>query len=161
VALGELAAATADLLFVVGAPLRQRDRLFNTAVVLHRGSVLGVVPKIHLPTYRGFYERRQFASGDGIVGQTITVAGQPAPFGTALLFTAADLPGLTVGVEICEDMFVPMPPASALGLAGATVLLKPVRQPHHHRPGRHPRRALPGPVHALPVGLPVRGGRAR
>ncbi len=124
-ALGELAVATTDLLpvIVVGAPLRQQDRLFNTAVVLHRGSVLGVVPKIHLPTYREFYERRQFASGDGMTGQTIEVAGREAPFGTDLLFTAADLPGLTVGVEICEDMFVPVPPSSTLALAGATVLL--------------------------------------
>jgi len=125
VALGELAAATADLLpmIIVGAPVRQRDRLFNTAVVLHRGSVLGVVPKIHLPTYREFYERRQFASGDGVVGQTVRVAGQDVPFGTDLLFTAADVPGLTVGVELCEDMFVPVPPSSTLALAGATVLV--------------------------------------
>ncbi|HEU4546954.1 MAG TPA: NAD(+) synthase, partial [Microlunatus sp.] len=124
-AIGELCAATADLLpvIIVGAPLRHRDRLFNCAVVLHRGSVLGAVPKIHLPTYREFYERRQFASGDGIVGQSIPVAGQDAPFGTDLLFAAADLPGLTVGVEICEDMFVPVPPSSGLALAGATVLV--------------------------------------
>ena len=124
-AIGELCTATADLLpvIIVGAPLRHRDRLFNCAVVLHRGSVLGVVPKIHLPNYREFYERRQFASGDGIVGQSIPVAGQDAPFGTDLLFPAADLPGLTVGVEICEDMFVPVPPSSALALAGATVLV--------------------------------------
>jgi NAD+ synthase (glutamine-hydrolysing) len=125
VALGELAAASADLLpvVIVGAPLRQRDRLFNTAVVLHRGSILGVVPKIHLPNYREFYERRQFVSGEGVAGQTIMVAGQDVPFGTDLLFTAADVPGLTVGVEICEDMFVPVPPSSGLALAGATVLL--------------------------------------
>ncbi|ACV76902.1 NAD(+) synthase [Nakamurella multipartita] len=124
-AIGELCTATADLLpvIIVGAPLRHRDRLFNCAVVLHRGSVLGVVPKIHLPNYREFYERRQFASGDGIVGQSIPVAGQDAPFGTDLLFPAADLPGLTIGVEICEDMFVPVPPSSGLALAGATVLL--------------------------------------
>ena len=123
-AIGELAAATADLLpvIIVGAPLRHRDRLFNTAVVLHRGSVLGVVPKIHLPTYREFYERRQFASGDGIVGLTMSVAGREVPFGTDLLFTASDVPGLTIGVEICEDMFVPVPPSSTLALAGATVL---------------------------------------
>jgi len=124
-AVDELAAATADLLpvIIVGAPLRQRDRLFNTAVVLHRGSVLGVVPKIHLPTYREFYERRQFVSGDGVVGDTIPVAGRDVPFGTDLLFTASDVPGLTVGVEICEDMFVPVPPSSTLALAGATVLV--------------------------------------
>ena len=91
-------------MIVVGAPLRHRDRLFNTAVVLHRGRVLGVVPKVHLPNYREFYERRQFASGRGTpVGDR--VAGQLAPFGTDLLFDAVDVPGLTVGVEICEDMF--------------------------------------------------------
>jgi NAD+ synthase (glutamine-hydrolysing) len=123
--LATIARATASLLpvIVVGAPLRHQDRLFNTAVVLHRGRVLGVVPKIHLPNYREFYERRQFASGRDIVGLEIEVAGQRAPFGTDLLFDASDVPGLTVGVEICEDMFVPVPPSSALALAGATVLV--------------------------------------
>ncbi|GAA2010365.1 NAD(+) synthase [Nakamurella flavida] len=123
--LAEVIAASADLLpvIVVGAPLRHRDRLFNTAVVIHRGAVLGVVPKLHLPTYREFYERRQFASGDGIVGQEIAVAGHTVPFGLDLLFPASDVPGLTVGVEICEDMFVPVPPSSGLALNGATVLL--------------------------------------
>ncbi len=123
--LAAIVAATADLmpLIVVGAPLRDRARLFNTAVVIHRGRILGVVPKMHLPNYREFYERRQFASGRGIVGAEITVAGQTVPFGTDLLFDAADVDGLTVGVEICEDMFVPVPPSSGLALAGATVLL--------------------------------------
>ena len=122
--LAAIARGCADLLpvIIVGAPLRHRDRLFNTAVVLHRGRVLGVVPKVHLPNYREFYERRQFASGRGISGLEITVAGQRAPFGTDLLFDAVDVPGLTVGVEICEDMFVPVPPSSGLALAGATVL---------------------------------------
>jgi NAD+ synthase (glutamine-hydrolysing) len=125
VGLAAIARASADLLpvIVVGAPLRHRDRLFNTAVVLHRGRVLGVVPKVHLPNYREFYERRQFASGRGVAGLEISVAGQLAPFGTDLLFDAVDVPGLTVGVEICEDMFVPVPPSSGLALAGATVLL--------------------------------------
>ncbi len=108
---------------IVGAPLRHRARLFNTAVVIHRGRVLGVVPKLHLPNYREFYERRQFASGRGITGLEITVAGDRAPFGTDLLFDATDVEGLTVGVEICEDMFVPVPPSSGLALAGATVLI--------------------------------------
>ncbi len=107
---------------IVGAPLRHRARLFNTAVVIHRGRVLGVVPKLHLPNYREFYERRQFASGRGITGLEISVAGQSAPFGIDLLFDASDVPGLTIGVEICEDMFVPVPPSSGLALAGATVL---------------------------------------
>ena len=122
--LAAIVAASADLLpvIIVGAPLRHRARLFNTAVVIHRGRVLGVVPKVHLPNYREFYERRQFASGRGIVDLEITVAGQRAPFGTDLLFEAADVRGLTIGVEICEDMFVPVPPSSGLALAGATVL---------------------------------------
>jgi NAD+ synthase (glutamine-hydrolysing) len=119
-----IARASAELLpvIIVGAPLRHRDRLFNAAVVIHRGRVLGVVPKIHLPNYREFYERRQFASGRGVAGLEIDVAGQRAPFGADLLFDAEDVPGLTVGVEICEDMFVPVPPSSGLALAGATVL---------------------------------------
>ena len=122
--LADVTAASAELLpvIIVGAPLRHRARLFNTAVVIHRGRILGVVPKVHLPNYREFYERRQFASGRGIVGLEITVAGQRAPFGTDLLFEAADVRGLTIGVEICEDMFVPVPPSSGLALAGATVL---------------------------------------
>ncbi|MFT4164084.1 MAG: NAD(+) synthase, partial [Microlunatus sp.] len=122
--LAEIVAASAELLpvIVVGAPLRHNARLFNTAVVIHRGRVLGVVPKIHLPTYREFYERRQFASGDGITGLEITIAGQRAPFGTDLLFEAGDVRGLRIGVEICEDMFVPVPPSSRLALAGATVI---------------------------------------
>ncbi len=117
--------ASRDLLpvIVAGAPLRHENRLFNTAVVIHRGEVLGVVPKIHLPNYREFYERRQFASGDGMCGLQITVGGAQAPFGTDLLFAARDVPGLTIGVEICEDMFVPVPPSSYLALAGAAVLL--------------------------------------
>ncbi len=122
--LAQIVQASADLLpvLIVGAPLRHRARLFNTAVVIHRGEVLGVVPKLHLPNYREFYERRQFASGHGIAGLHIDVAGRQAPFGTDLLFAATDVEGLTIGVEICEDMFMPVPPSSGLALAGATVL---------------------------------------
>ena len=125
VGLADIVEASTDLLpvIIVGAPLRHQARLFNAAVVIHRGRVLGVVPKVHLPTYREFYERRQFASGHGITGLEITIAGQRVPFGTDLLFAAADVRGLTVGVEICEDMFVPVPPSSGLALAGATVLV--------------------------------------
>jgi NAD+ synthase (glutamine-hydrolysing) len=125
VGLADIVEASTDLLpvIIVGAPLRHQARLFNAAVVIHRGRVLGAVPKVHLPTYREFYERRQFASGHGITGLEITVAGQRAPFGTDLLFEATDVRGLTVGVEICEDMFVPVPPSSGLALAGATVLV--------------------------------------
>src|SRR5699024_4308627 len=107
---------------VVGAPLRWRHRMYNCAVVLHRGRVLGVVPKSLVPTYREFYEGRHFASGAGISGAQITVAGRQVPFGTDLLFAATDYPDLVLGVEICEDMWVPVPPAAKAALAGATVL---------------------------------------
>jgi NAD+ synthase (glutamine-hydrolysing) len=106
---------------VVGAPLRHRHRIYNTAVVIHRGAILGVAPKSYLPTYREFYERRQIGPGDDERG-TIQVAGRQAPFGPNLLFAAADLPGLVLHVEICEDMFVPIPPSAEAALAGATVL---------------------------------------
>ncbi len=125
VALTEVTAGTADLLPViaVGAPLRYRNRLYNCAVVIHRGRVLGVVPKSYLPTYREFYERRQMAPGDDLRGATIRLAGADVPFGPDLLFTADDVGGLVVHVEICEDMWVPVPPSSEAALAGATVLL--------------------------------------
>src|ERR1700759_4374190 len=122
-ALVDIVAASTDLLpvLVVGAPLRYRHRIYNTAVVIHRGVVLGVTPKSYLPTYREFYEGRQVAPGDDERG-TIRIAGLEAPFGADLLFAASDLPGFVLHVEICEDMFVPVPPSAEAALAGATVL---------------------------------------
>ncbi|CAJ1495991.1 NAD(+) synthase [[Mycobacterium] kokjensenii] len=116
-------AATADLLpvLVVGAPLRYAHRVYNTAVVIHRGRILGVVPKSYPPTYREFYEGRQMASGAGERG-TLRIGGAEVPFGPDLLFAATDLPGFVVHAEICEDMFVPVPPSAEAALAGATVL---------------------------------------
>ena len=109
-------------LLLVGAPVRHNGRLYNAAIAIHRGRVLGVVPKTYLPNYREFYERRHFVSGGGVTGQTITLGGHEAPFGTDLLFAASDLPGLIVHAEICEDVWVPIPPSAAGALAGATVL---------------------------------------
>jgi NAD+ synthase (glutamine-hydrolysing) len=122
-ALVEVVAASAVLMpvLVVGAPLRHGHRIYNTAVVIHRGRVLGVAPKSYLPTYREFYERRQFAAGDDQRG-VIRVGGAGVPFGPDLLFAAADMPGFVLHVEICEDMFVPVPPSAEAALAGATVL---------------------------------------
>ncbi|MFZ0834570.1 MAG: NAD(+) synthase, partial [Mycobacterium sp.] len=108
-------------ILVVGAPLRYRHRVYNTAVVMHRGKVLGVVPKSYLPTYREFYERRQMAPGDDVRG-VIRVHGAQVPFGPDLLFAATDVPGFVMHVEVCEDMFVPVPPSAEASLAGATVL---------------------------------------
>ena len=119
-----LVEASVDLMpvLVIGAPLRRGHRIYNTAVVIHRGAVLGVVPKSYLPTYREFYEKRQVAAGDDVAG-TIRVAGQEVPFGPDLLFAASDLPNFVLHVEICEDMWVPVPPSATAALAGATVLV--------------------------------------
>ncbi|ADI12094.1 NAD+ synthetase [Streptomyces bingchenggensis BCW-1] len=124
-ALGAVVAGSADLLtvLVVGAPLRHRNRVYNCAVMVHRGRVLGVVPKSYVPNYRELYERRQIAAGDDERGGTIRVDGAMVPFGVDLLFAAQDVPGLVLHAEICEDMWVPVPPSAEAALAGATVLV--------------------------------------
>ncbi len=123
-ALDEVVEASRELLpvLVVGAPLRARGRVYNCAVVVHRGRVLGIAPKSYLPTYREFYESRQIAAGDDCRGLTILLRGNEIPFGPDLLFRAADVPGLVLHVEVCEDMWVPVPPSAEAALAGATVL---------------------------------------
>ncbi len=124
-ALQEIVEGSTELLpvLVVGAPLRHRHRIYNCAVMVHRGRILGVVPKSYPPNYREFYERRQLADGDDERGGTIRIAGEELPFGTDLLFAAEDIPGLVVHAEICEDMWVPVPPSAEAALAGATVLV--------------------------------------
>lgn len=109
-------------LLLFGLPLRWRGRLYNCAAAVHRGQLLGVVPKVHLPNYREFYEKRHFASGAGVVGERIRIGDFDAPFGTDLLFAASDVPDFVVHAEICEDLWVPQPPSAAGALAGALVL---------------------------------------
>ncbi|MGD0104555.1 MAG: NAD(+) synthase [Rhodopila sp.] len=123
-AVDTIVAASADLmpLLLVGAPLRHMGALYNCALAIHRGQLLGVVPKIHLPNYREFYEPRHFVSGDATDGGAITIGGRTVPFGTDLLFEASDLRGLIVHAEICEDVWVPNPPSGEAAVAGATVL---------------------------------------
>jgi NAD+ synthase (glutamine-hydrolysing) len=123
-AVGTIVDGSTDLLPVlaVGAPLVHGTRLLNCAVVIHRGRILGVAPKSYLPNYREFYERRHFAPGDDLRGTTIRVAGAEVPLGPDLVFAPSDLPDLRLHVEICEDMWVPVPPSSEAALAGATVL---------------------------------------
>ena len=149
-AIETLRAASADLLtaLVVGAPLRLGDRLYNCALVIQGGRVRGVAPKSYLPTYREFYEKRHFAPGDALPAGVESIelpgvhggsdgaertesadgSGCPetaarVPFGANLLFEVEDVPGLTFHVEVCEDMWVPVPPSSLAALAGATVLV--------------------------------------
>ncbi len=123
--IARLAKATArdDALIAIGAPLRHGSLLYNCAVLLQRGRVLGVLPKSFLPNYREFYERRWFTPGAGVVGQTIALAGQSAPFGTDLLFQADGKVGYRLHAEICEDVWTPEPPSGRAALHGAEVLL--------------------------------------
>jgi NAD+ synthase (glutamine-hydrolysing) len=123
--LDRLISASRDLfpVFVVGAPLRHRGHLYDCSVVVHRGMLLGVVPKVYLPNYREFYERRQLTSGEDIIGQSIEIVGHEAPFGRDLLFAAQGNSAFTFHVEICEDLWVPHPPSTDAALAGAEILL--------------------------------------
>ena len=106
----------------VGLPVALDGLLYNCAAVICRGQLLGVVPKTYLPNYREFYELRQFTPADAAVRDTVTIAGQTAPFGSHLLFRLAEQPKLVLAAELCEDLWVPVPPSSLSALAGATVI---------------------------------------
>lgn len=123
--LGEVARATRDVptVLVIGAPLRRNGRVYNCALVLCRGEVLGVVPKSFLPNYREFYEKRWFAHGRSSAGQEILLGGRAVPFGTDLIFAHPAMAGFVFGIEICEDVWSPDPPSTRAALAGATILL--------------------------------------
>src|SRR5688572_14030546 len=123
-ALHELARSTAfSGLAVVGLPLAVDDQVFNCAAVLHQGKVLGVVPKSFIPNYKEFYEGRWFAAAATARSESVVFDGQAIPFGTQQLFEATDAEGLILGVEICEDLWGPVPPSSYQAVAGATLLL--------------------------------------
>lgn len=109
-------------LLLVGAPLRLDGRLFNCAVAIHRGRILGAVPKTYLPNYREFYEKRQFTSSRGATRAEISLLGQVVPFGTDLIFSAANVEGFKLHAEICEDLWAPIPPSTYAALGGATLL---------------------------------------
>jgi NAD+ synthase (glutamine-hydrolysing) len=122
--LKKIAEASAKLFptLIVGAPLAMDGALYNCGVVIHRGAILGVVPKSFLPNYREFYEKRHFATAQHALRKTIRLFDADVPFGADLVFEAEDYPGYTLGVEICEDVWAPDPPSTKLALAGATVL---------------------------------------
>jgi NAD+ synthase (glutamine-hydrolysing) len=123
-ALSELLQRTRDLPLVtlVGMPLQVDGLLYNCATLLCRGRLLGIVPKSYLPNYREFYELRQFTPGDVSARREIQLAGQRVPFGNRLLFRLQEQPKFALFVEICEDLWVPVPPSSFAALAGATVI---------------------------------------
>ncbi|MEQ1617383.1 MAG: NAD(+) synthase [Terricaulis sp.] len=108
---------------VVGAPLRLGGALYNCAIAIHRGRILGAAPKSFLPNYREFYEKRHFASATDTSARSIEICGESCPFGANLLFAASDIRDFVFHLEICEDFWAPTPPSSLAALAGATVLL--------------------------------------
>lgn len=108
---------------VVGAPLRVDHQLFNCAIVVAGGAIRGVVPKSYLPNYGEFYETRQFSAADEAVATEMTLLGQRVPFGANQLFELENLPLFKLHIEVCEDVWVPIPPSSFAALAGATVLV--------------------------------------
>lgn len=122
--LADIVDASVDLLplLLVGAPLRFDGKLFNCAVAIYRGTILGIIPKSYLPNYREFYEKRQFTSGRDRIREEVALFGETVPFGHDIIFEATNVPGLAIHAEICEDLWAPIPPSTYAALAGATVL---------------------------------------
>ena len=161
--IGRLIAASRELfpVFVVGAPLRSAGQLYNCGLVIHRGRLLGVVPKVYLPNYREFYERRHFTSGEGVALRSIVVAGHEAPFGSDLLFAAGGCRGLHLS---CRDLrgFVGAAAAEHGGRLGRRRNpAQPVGQQHHDRQGADAAPVVRFAIGALHRRLCLfRGGRA-
>jgi NAD+ synthase (glutamine-hydrolysing) len=123
-ALAALVSASEQLfpVIVVGAPVRAEGGLFNAAVVIHRGRILGAVPKSFVPEYREYYEKRQFRAARDLVGDEVRLLGHTIPFTPEIVFACRDLPSFVLGVELCEDLWTPIPPSTYAAMAGATVL---------------------------------------
>jgi len=123
-AVGQVVDASRELspVLLIGAPLRFEGKLFNCAVVIYRGRVLGLAPKTYIPNYREFYEKRQFVSARSAVSREVSFLGQTVPFGADLVFDAVNIDGFALHTEICEDVWAPIPPSTIAALAGATVL---------------------------------------
>ncbi len=114
-----------DMVITVGLPLALDNQIFNCAAILYKGNILGVVPKTYIPNYSEFYEERWFAGADDLVSEEVHICGQKVPIGSDLLFQCEHIPNLKIGVEICEDLWCPIPPSSYQSLYGATLLLNP------------------------------------
>ena len=130
-----------DPVVVLGVPLRAGGKLYNCAAVLHRGRILGIVPKTWLPNYDVFAEKRCFTSAAAYSGPgCVPVGGQDVPFGTGLVFACAQMSAFRLGVELCEDVWAPVPSSVRLCLAGATVIAncsaspEAAGKPAHRRP---------------------------
>ncbi len=114
-----------DIFAVVGLPLSIDNQLFNCAVAIYKGTILGVVPKSCLPNYGEFYEKRWFSSAKQLLSKELFLCGQKVPVGTDLIFSAEQIPYCKIGIEICEDLWSVIPPSSYQSLYGATILLNP------------------------------------
>ena len=121
-ALLKIAAESGDMLTAVGLPLKKDGKLYNCAAVIHRGKILGIVPKSYIPNYAEYYELRHFTPAPDFNSE-IMLGGEPIPFGTKLLFCCSSLENLVVALEICEDLWTPSPPSVGHANAGATVIL--------------------------------------
>ena len=121
-ALLKLVSDTADLniLTIAGAPLVTENRLINAAIAFQAGKILGVVPKTYIPNYKEFQEQRWFTSATELRDKTVSIGDRTYPLGSHLLFTAGQV---KVGIEICEDLWVPVPPSSLLAMEGANILV--------------------------------------
>ena len=114
-----------DMVIAVSLPIEWDNQTFNCTALLHKGKIMGVVPKTYLPNYSEFYEERWFSSAANLISKEVTLCGQSIPIGSDLIFTAKNIPNLSIGVEICEDLWAPIPPSSYLAMGGAAIILNP------------------------------------
>lgn len=111
--------AESDIITIIGAPIEISNRLYNVGIVIHRGEILGIVPKTFLPNYNEFYDKRWFSSARELTQSTVELCGQNIPVGTDLIFKTKDF---SFAIELCEDLWTPIPPSSIHSLYGAEVI---------------------------------------
>lgn len=112
-----------DMFITVGLPIVTDNQCFNCSVAFHKGKILGIIPKTFLPNYSEFYEERWFSSSADLFSKEMILCGQKVPIGSDLLFQCETIENLKIGIEICEDLWAPIPPSSYQSLFGATILL--------------------------------------
>jgi len=114
-----------QMVISVGLPVALGNQIFNCSALLYQGAILGVIPKTHLPNYNEFYEKRWFSSANDLLSNEVFLCGQKVPIGNDLIFTNTAMPECIIAVEICEDLWSPIPPSSSHSLYGATIILNP------------------------------------
>lgn len=112
-----------DMFITVGLPVCCDNQTFNCIAAISKGKILGLIPKTCLPNYSEFYEERWFASSADIISDEVTICGQTVPIGADILFTAENIKNLTIGIEVCEDLWSPIPPSSYQSIFGATIII--------------------------------------